>query len=167
LKFLIDAMLGRLSRFLRIFGYDTIYANDLEKIYKLDSIPDDILIEYAKKTNRIIITKDLPLYERFKNQSFFLEGENIYSYLNQLKKEFGLNYNFNIKKAHCSVCNSELKEVIDKNLIKDKVKEDTFQYYNEFYQCLNLDCRKIFWNGPHIRDIENKLKENTDEIQIP
>ena len=29
MKFLVDAMLGKLARFLRIFGYDTIYANDL------------------------------------------------------------------------------------------------------------------------------------------
>ncbi|MFX1408521.1 MAG: Mut7-C RNAse domain-containing protein, partial [Promethearchaeota archaeon] len=35
IKFLVDAMLGKLARFLRIFGYDTVYANDLEDIFHL------------------------------------------------------------------------------------------------------------------------------------
>ncbi|MBY8983382.1 MAG: Mut7-C RNAse domain-containing protein [Candidatus Lokiarchaeota archaeon] len=160
MKFLIDAMLGRLARFLRIFGYDTIYANDLEKVYKIDSVPDDILIEYAKETDRIIITKDYPLYERFENQCIFLEGEDVYGYLNQLRKKLVLNYEFNMEKAHCSVCNSSLEEVSDKNLIKDRIKNETFKYYNEFFQCVNPNCKKVFWDGPHIKNIKQKLKEN-------
>ena len=31
MKFLADAMLGKLTRFLRIFGFDTIYANHTTK----------------------------------------------------------------------------------------------------------------------------------------
>ncbi|MBY9005469.1 MAG: DUF5615 family PIN-like protein [Candidatus Lokiarchaeota archaeon] len=151
-------MLGRLARFLRIFGYDTVYANDLEKELNIDSIPDDNLIEYAKETNRILITKDLLLYKRFKDQCFFLEGEDVYGYLSQLRAKLDLIFKINIGKAHCSICNSKLEEIKNKNLIKDKLENDTFKYYNEFYQCLNSNCKKIFWNGSHIKDIEKKLE---------
>ncbi|MBN1216551.1 MAG: DUF5615 family PIN-like protein [Candidatus Lokiarchaeota archaeon] len=158
-KFLIDAMLGRLARFLRIFGYDTVYANDLEKEFDIYSISDDKLIEYAKKTNRILITKDLPLYKRFNEQSFFLEGKDVYGYLRQLKSKFNITFKIDIGKAHCSRCNARLKKILDKNLIKDQLKDDTFKYYNNFYQCLNSNCKKIFWNGSHIKNIEKKLNE--------
>ncbi len=54
MKFLVDAMLGKLSRFLRIFGFDTIYANDLIAYYHIDPVPDEKLKLYAEKYDRII-----------------------------------------------------------------------------------------------------------------
>ena len=62
MKFLTDAMLGKLTRFLRIFGYDTIYANDLIGYYCENPVQDKNLKEYALLSNRLVITKDLPFY---------------------------------------------------------------------------------------------------------
>ena len=87
MKFLVDAMLGKLARFLRIFGYDTVYANDLIEYYNINPVPDINLKDYAQLTNRIVITKDLPFYKKIMDNAIFLEGEGIYSYLNQLKQK--------------------------------------------------------------------------------
>jgi uncharacterized protein with PIN domain len=157
MKFLVDAMLGKLTRFLRIFGYDTVYANDLTNFFNLDPVPDDYLIKYANDNNRIIITKDLPLYQRYEDNSIFLKGEGIYNYLNQLNKQFGLKFEFDFKKARCSICNSKIELVKDKTLIKNEVLESTYNYFDDFYQCLNLQCKKVYWQGTHIQDIEYKL----------
>jgi len=157
MKFLVDAMLGKLTRFLRIFGYDTIYANELSNFFNVDSVPDDYLIEYANNNNRIILTKDLPLYQRYKDNSIFLKGEGIYNYLNQLNKQFGLNFEFDFKKARCSICNSRLERVEDKISIKSVVLKETYNHFNDFYQCINLQCKKVYWQGTHIEDIEFKL----------
>lgn len=162
LKFLADAMLGKLTRFLRIFGYDTVYANDLIKYYQLDPVSDEKLIEYAKNTNRIIITRDQPLYNKFKDICVFLEGEGTYNYLNQLKAKLGVKFFFNIESARCSICNSTLERVNDKNLIKDQIKRQTFEHYEEFYRCINPNCRKIFWEGSHIEDILKNLKKKVN-----
>ncbi|MCK4780850.1 MAG: DUF5615 family PIN-like protein, partial [Candidatus Lokiarchaeota archaeon] len=75
MKFLADSMLGKLARFLRIFGFDTIYANDLIDYFKMDPVPDEKLIEYANKDDRIIITKDYPLYKNYKEKSVYLRGK--------------------------------------------------------------------------------------------
>jgi uncharacterized protein with PIN domain len=150
-------MLGKLARFLRIFGYDTIYTNDLIDYFKIDPVPDDKLIEYAKKNDRIIITKDLPLYKSFMENSIYLRGEGIYNYLHHLNKEFGLEFKFNFKRARCSICNSELKRVEHKSSIKDDILKETYKNYNDFYQCSNLLCKKVYWQGSHIEDIEYKL----------
>lgn len=159
MKFLVDAMLGRLSRFLRIFGYDTIYANDLRETFKVDPIPDENLKKYAEDNDRIIITKDYPFYAKIKSRSIYLEGEGIYNYLKQLKETLDITYEFDLKKARCSICNSELTRIKDKNIIKDIVLKETYQNYDEFYQCTNPECQKVFWNGPHIIDITNNLKK--------
>ena len=158
MKFLVDAMLGKLSRFLRIFGYDTIYANDLEELYGMNPVPDDRLMQYAKENSRILITKDYVFYKKMKKDCIYLKGEGVYNYLNQLKEILNLNYNFIIEKARCSVCNSALKKVEDKILIKEYVLKETYNNYDDFYQCINPKCNKVFWNGPHILDITNKVK---------
>lgn len=157
MKFLADSMLGKLTRFLRIFGYDTIYANDLIDYFKLDPVPDEMLVDYASKNDRIIITKDFPLYKSYKNKVIYLTGEGIYNYLHLLNKQLGLRFKFEIKFARCSICNSQLEKVANKKLIKECVLEETYNNYNEFYQCLNLQCRKIYWQGSHIKDIEYKI----------
>ena len=162
MKFLTDAMLGKLTRFLRIFGYDTIYASDLVDFYSINPVPDEKLNEYAVQSNRLIITKDLPFYNRSKENVILLEGKGVYNYLNQLQQQLNLIYEFNIETARCSVCNAMLKKVSDKETIKKLVKHGTFKTYNEFFQCINPNCQKVFWKGPHIMDIINNLENKTD-----
>ncbi|MFX1343917.1 MAG: DUF5615 family PIN-like protein [Promethearchaeota archaeon] len=157
MKFLVDSMLGKLARFLRIFGYDTLYANDLVDFFKTDPVPDDKLLAYAKKTNRIVITKDYQFYKKGIENALYLRGEGVYNYLNQLKEDLRLEFKFNIENARCSICNSKMAKVKEKGEIKDYVLQNTFNKYNDFYQCLNLQCKKIYWKGSHIDDIENRL----------
>ncbi|UCD00472.1 MAG: DUF5615 family PIN-like protein [Promethearchaeota archaeon] len=160
MKFLADSMLGKLARFLRIFGFDTIYANDLIEYFKVDPVPDEMLIDYAKENDRVIITKDYPLYKSYIEKSIYLRGEGIYNYLDQLKTYFNLSFKFSIERARCSICNSQLSRVTNKTLVKKYVLKETYNNYNEFYQCLNPHCKKIYWEGSHIEDIENKLAKN-------
>ena len=157
LKFLTDAMFGKLTRFLRIFGYDTVYANDLEETFGLRPVPDDMLLEYAIKTDRIIITRDYPFFKKASKNSVFLEGEGVYNYLGQLKDKLNLNYNFSMEKAKCSICNAILSKILNKELIKNEVQPETFKFHDTFFQCENPSCKKIFWEGTHINDIIKKM----------
>jgi len=160
IKFLVDAMLGKLTRFLRIFGYDTVYANDLEDFYHLSPVPDEKLKEYAKKNNRIILTKDYEFYRKLKEKTIYLEGEGVYNYLKQLQCKLNLEYSFKMENARCSICNSPLKLVKDKTSISKDILNETYRNYDEFYQCINSKCKKIFWKGTHIIDITRNLKRN-------
>ena len=158
IKFLTDSMFGRLTRLLRIFGYDTVYANDLEDHFKVSPVSDDLLLKYALEHDRIVITRDYPFFKKNKKKIIYLKGEGVYHYLFELKKKLQLEYDFTLQKARCSICNSCLKKVKDKKEIINDVKAHTFKYYNEFYQCTNEDCRKIYWEGTHIDKIRKQLK---------
>jgi len=158
MKFLVDSMLGKLARFLRIFGYDTIYANDLTDQLMVNPVPDEKLIDYAKENGRFILTKDFLLHKNYFDKSLYLHGEGIYHYLNQLKQKLNLKFEFKFEKAKCSICNSKLEKIQDKIEIKDVVLQDSLNNYNVFYRCSNLQCNKIFWKGSHIEDIEKKLE---------
>ncbi len=159
MKFLTDAMFGKLTRFLRILGYDTIYADELESYFHISPVPDDKLLEYAIKYDRIIITRDYPFCEKAKNRCIYLDGEGVYNYLKQLKDKLHLKYNFSFAHSRCSVCNSELKKVQTKVSVKNEVKGETYKTFDEFYRCVNKNCNKIFWRGSHIERILNKLIE--------
>jgi len=65
-KFLIDEMLGKLSRWLRMLGYDTSFAKDYE-IDKNHSVSDKDLIRICLKENRILISRDKDLILSFKS----------------------------------------------------------------------------------------------------
>jgi hypothetical protein len=162
MNFLVDSMLGKLARFLRLFGYDTIYANDLTDMFMVDPVPDEKLLEYAKENDRFIITKDKLLHKSCIDSSLYLHGEGIYHYLNQLKHKLNLKFDFKPEKAKCSICNSKLSKILDNNQIKDNVLQGSLNNYSEFYRCSNLQCNKIFWKGTHIEDIEKRLE--TDSI---
>ena len=158
MKFLTDLMLGRLTRFLRIFSYDTVYAKDLESS---DGIPvlDEELVKFANKEDRIILTKDKLLSRKAAPNSLFLEGENVYYYLKQIKIRFKNDFEYKAEKARCSVCNHTLIKIKNKEDVKDLVKEGTYDHINEFFQCSNRTCNKIYWYGTHIEDILRKIKK--------
>ena len=153
MKFLTDSMFGKLTRLLRIFGYDTVYAEEIMK-----SAPDSELLKYALENNRTILTRDKLFSEIAKEISIYLEDIDAYENLLKLQKKLGLSLDFSIKNARCSACNSRLKKIDDKNSIKDRIMEETFTSFQDFYTCLNPNCNKIYWRGSHVEKIINKLK---------
>ena len=55
MKFIADGMLGKLTRWLRMLGLDIEYAS---------SMADEALIQKTKGTNRVLLTRDLQLFQR-------------------------------------------------------------------------------------------------------
>ncbi len=51
-RFLADAMLGRLARWLRVLGLDTAYD---------PAVPDSLLVSWARAEERILLTRDRAL----------------------------------------------------------------------------------------------------------
>ena len=69
MKFLADSMLGKLARWLRMLGHDVTYNVELD---------DNVLLEVAKKENRVLLTRDLELYQRAIDKdldAFYVEGK--------------------------------------------------------------------------------------------
>jgi hypothetical protein len=154
MKFLTDSMFGKLTRLLRIFGHDTVYAEEIMK-----SAPDSELLKHAIKHDRIILTRDKPFHEIAKNNSIYLEKIDAYDNLLWLQRKIELTLDFSIKNARCSACNSNLKKVEDNESIKNQIMQETFNSFQNFYRCSNPICNKIYWKGSHIEKIINKLKK--------
>jgi uncharacterized protein len=149
-KFLVDGMLGKLGRWLRMLGHDVVYSVQLG---------DSELLELAKKENRVLLTRDLELYQRGNARgldAYYVEGKTEVERLTELSKRYGLSLDIDMAKSHCPVCNTPLK-VTPKEQLLDKLKKNTVAYYDRFWRCHN--CGQIYWQGAHWKQITQTLNQ--------
>jgi uncharacterized protein with PIN domain len=149
-KFIVDGMLGKLTRWLRMLGQDVIYSAQLN---------DSELLELAKKGNLILLTKDLELYKRAVVRgidALYLEGKKESERLAELGKRFGLTLTIDMEKSRCPLCNAKLFPA-SKELLSSQLEKNTFLYYDKFWKC--PDCGQVYWQGAHWKHISNTIDE--------
>ena len=156
MKFIADSMLGKLAHWLRMLGHDVEYNIQLN---------DNDLLESAKKENRVILTKDLELYQRANVKgidTLYLEGKSETERLAEVAKRYGLTLEIDMEKSHCPVCNTKLKAT-PKEQLSSELEKNTFTYYEKFWKCPN--CGQVYWQGAHWKQISNTLKEAQAKLE--
>ncbi len=147
-------MLGKLATWLRISGYDTLYAGDLNVENE-----DSYMVHNHK--DRILLTKDRELYRRAISagrEAYLIKSNSVEG---QMKEVMALGVKFEPVMRRCSVCNTllrkasieEAKEVIE----REKLGSDILERY-ELWYCEK--CRKLYWMGSHWRNMLRFLKES-------
>lgn len=156
MKFITDSMLGKLSRWLRMLGHDVEYSR---------SEDDKKLVEKAKSEKRILLTRDLKLYQRAMTQgvnAMLVEATTGAEKLADLARRFDFNLEIDVNVSRCPKCNAKIKPV-SKGMIVDRVPRATSTYYNEFWECAG--CGQIYWQGAHWKRIEKTLKEAKKSLE--
>jgi uncharacterized protein with PIN domain len=149
LKFIADGMLGKLTRWLRMLGHNVKYSNKLD---------DAQLMAIAKKERRILLTRDLELYQQATAkgiQAFYVDGQTEAENLAKIAQRFGISLDIDMAKSRCPKCNAQVKP-IPKEKVAGKVEESTYTYYNEFWECPK--CGQIYWQGAHWTRIRKTLE---------
>ena len=156
MKFIADGMLGKLTRWLRLLGYDVEYSNKMD---------DAQLIRIAKKEQRILFTRDLELYQQATAKgvdAFYLEGKTEAEKLAHLAKRFNIKLEIDMATSRCTKCNTQVKPT-SKEKVADKVEKSTFSYYNEFWECPK--CGQIYWQGAHWTKIRKTLEAAKEKLE--
>jgi len=150
-------MYKRLTRWLRLLGYDATFDTSLE---------DGDYPPIAIREKRVLLTRDDLLAEIAKKlgaKTIVIKGDTIEEKLIHLHKESGIELSFSDKiLPRCSNCNSEL-EVVDKKSVSDLIPEGTKEHYDLFWHCKNKNCNKVYWKGSHWEKMEQTLK-NCQEL---
>jgi uncharacterized protein with PIN domain len=155
MKFIADSMLGRLARWLRLIGYDTLYYPHIE---------DSLILRIAREEDRTLLTRDTRLVKVRGLKDFLLLKENDpFDQLKSVILTFSLishgtpEKSLNIQElCRCSLCNQVLDSV-PKEDAKMHVPEYVFQTSESFKHCKK--CGRFYWKGTHHALLQKKLAE--------
>lgn len=149
--FLLDNHLGKLAKYLRIFGFDATYCNNFQ---------DEELSVISFENKRVLLTRDRHLLMRKIITDGYLVRSKIPRYqLIEVIQRFDLQ-RFVSPFKRCLQCNGVL-EPIRKEVILDQLQPLTKRYFNEFRLC--KDCKKIYWKGSHYERMVSFIKNITKE----
>jgi hypothetical protein len=132
-RFLVDAMLGPLCKWLRFMGFDTICAAD-ESDYDLAVV--------ARRDERIIVTRDKEFTRRSGIRYLLIRPGSTDEQLRQIARELRL------PKAkllsRCPNCNADLVSA-SLAMVVGKIHPSVASKYTSFKVCQN--CDSIYWRG--------------------
>lgn len=140
-RFVADSHLGRLARFLRLLGFDTLYDRDRD---------DPDLVRISTSGSRIILTRDIGLLKHGSvTHGYFVRSTDPREQVNEVVHRFHLGRHL-APFTRCMACNGELVPVA-KDEIADRLPHETRTHIDEFHVCTS--CDKIYWRGAHHREL--------------
>ncbi len=151
LKFITDENVGKLTKLLRLLGYNTVYFQGEN---------DSQLVRRAFAENRIILTRDTHILERRpvtsgKVKAILIKSDNINDQIQQVVSELDL-------KSHISpfsLCleDNQPLELRTREQVENRVPPYVFQTQKEYMEC--PQCHRIYWKGTHWEAMTGRLKK--------
>ena len=145
-KFFLDAMLGRLNKWLRVLGYDSI----CRRVFDQDRAPSHL------KEGRILLTRHRKLFQRF-DRVLLLDENHVGSQLAELREKLGMDPDRSRLFSRCLLCNVLLVEATEK-MIKENVPDHVY-HENIFNIRFCPSCGRFYWPGTHKNRMEKQLRQ--------
>lgn len=147
LRFFCDAMLGRLARWLRALGYDTVYDPEIE---------DAELVRRSVEEERVILTRDRELAEAWRVEGCLVLGsDDPLQNLAVVDRELGLGWPRPLFRR-CLACNEPLGEA-SAGEVERRAPDRVRARESRFRQCPS--CKRVYWDGSHTRRMRRRLEE--------
>jgi uncharacterized protein with PIN domain len=136
-RFVVDVNLGRLARYLRLLGFDTLYRNDYQ---------DTDLVRICLEQRRIVLSRDRNLLKHSAiTHGCFIHNTDPLRQIEEVIKRLDL-ANIATPFKRCVRCNGLLRP-IEKSLIEERLPPLTRKHYELFWIC--GDCEQAYWKGAH------------------
>jgi len=138
IRFLAERPLGKLAKWLRLMGFDTLYESDV-----LKRISKDLL------EGRTRLTRSRHSYAPPSTQhAIFIRSDHLEEQLRQMIQELGLTRKDINPFSRCIRCNDILYKV-NKNEIVWRVPDHIWETQETFSACRS--CQRVYWPGTHTR----------------
>ncbi len=148
-RFVADGHLGKLTRTLRLLGFDVAYDRQAQ---------DRQLLGVMESENRALLTRDRRLLmHAMVKAGYCPRSQNADEQTIEVIRRFDL-FDSIAPFTRCLRCNAPLQEVAKADVI-EKLEPLTKIYYNQFRRCTG--CGQIYWAGSHF----SKLQKRLDEIR--
>ena len=141
LRFITDASLAGLAKWLRILGYDTTVFHQTA---------GRCMMRCADKENRILLTRRADMVERqFSGSLFLIKDLEVGKQLKAVIERFALKIDRDKMFGICLICNEKLLPV-SREKVRDLVPPYVFENCSRYNECPR--CKKIYWMGTHSRN---------------
>lgn len=150
MKFVVDANVGKLAKWLRLMGHDATF---------FDGRNDADMILIALHEERVILTRDTHVMERGvissgKLRALLIEGDQPGAQILQVIRELNLDPLFRPFTV-CLECNEPL-QVVDKAAARERIPPYVFRTQDHFVECSK--CLRVYWRGTHWQSMFKKLE---------
>ena len=150
-RFVIDANLGQLARYLRLLGFDVIYRNDFT---------DREVAQIASRERRIVLTRDRALLQhKIITHGYFVRADKPREQVREILLRLDLHGALR-PFTRCLRCNGELEDV-EKEAVLHQLEPKTKKYYDRFRRCKT--CGQAYWKGSHF----NRMEKLCDYFAAP
>jgi uncharacterized protein with PIN domain len=151
IKFIADNNVGKLARWLRLIGYDTVLLKQKDDVQ---------MIKIALGENRVILTKDAQFMKRrlVTNgtlKTVHIERDDPEIQVQEVVETLSLDYDCK-PFSRCLECNGVLV-ARDKEDVKDLIPARVSETQTQYTQC--PACHRIYWPGTHWQAMDKKLKD--------
>jgi uncharacterized protein with PIN domain len=148
-RFVLDVHLGRLAAYLRMLGFDAVYAN---------SATDSELVRISSEQQRILLTRDRGLLKPSAvSHGYLVRHTDGCRQIAEVVDRFDLARSIR-PFTRCMACNGALARV-PKEQVLSLLPSRTAAVYDEFQQC--AECGRLYWKGPHYRRMQLLVSELT------
>lgn len=153
---LVDAMLGRLAKWLRLMGYDVLYASGFS---------DHQIAAHARAEQRVVLTRDHELIRRKGIRCLLIHSDSLEDQLGEVVTALG--EPLADAEPRCPRCNALLVEATPDEA-RPHVPSYVLRTQRRFGYC--PDCDKYYWAGSHwqhVRSIVERVQAQggTSEAQ--
>jgi uncharacterized protein with PIN domain len=146
-RFIADAMLGRLARWLRLLGFDCAWEPEIE---------DEVLVRRALSEGRIVLTRDRALSEEWRISGIHrIEAEKLRDQLAEVLRGFALAPEIRLL-SRCSRCNVRLAPAA-REAVAERVPLRILEHHDAFSACPH--CGRVYWQGTHTARIERVVDD--------
>jgi uncharacterized protein with PIN domain len=147
MKFIVDCMLGKLARWLKVLGFDVLF---------FPRIDDDELLAVAQKENRTLLSRDTALVQKANGvKSLFVSSEKWKKQVREVLDKFDL-WGEVSPHTRCLECNAPL-HVISPEAARNLVPSFVCEHATRFSLCPR--CDRVYWQGTHYKDMKDKIEE--------
>ncbi len=153
-KFLCDAMLGSLARWLRFFGFDTTYLEP--------GVPDPVLADLARSEERWLLTRDREL-SAVGPRTALVRAETLDDQLVEVLSRRALRPTANLERSRCGECNGVL-EAVAREEIEEMIPAYVFATAPRFRRCEG--CGRVYWQGSHSARIVARMHAIIQRLNV-
>ena len=143
--------MGKLAKWLRLMGYDTVFFNDSD---------DACMVRKALREDRVILTRDTQIMQRGvvtsgRVRAILVNSDEPEQQMQQVIDALSLDCRFKPFSV-CLECNQPLEER-SREEVKDRVPPYVFKTQHQYMEC--PACHRIYWRGTHWQSMARRLEK--------